>query len=527
MPASNPGSLTPINGSLDTSITNAGLMGITAKQLAIATNQSLDKVEEELTRLSSTKQVSRVGRGLWVTRDFAESPNMESAFRGPAWYSAQFSRQFGLKIGSYSGEIQFNPNEKIRVHRWWPYVQGFSAAFVERTCHEYGFGRGATVLDPFCGSGTVPVVARTIGARGIGTELMPIAAFVARAKQNWTVGPEAFFRSSRSVLKAVATAKPSQVPFLKETRRQFRPEILDTLLRLKTAIWRTQDERVATALRLCFASILIDCSNLKRAPCLGYTKKLGLTADTPLHLFERATTQMYGDLKTLQLDRSSWGPEAKIVEADSRLAKLPARSVDIAITSPPYVNGMDYVMNYKIELAWLDFAKSYEDLQRLKSTMVACDNVSHSVIDQHKPGSAVGEDRWLAYILKTVTQNIELKTVYRRDDMPGIVTKYFDDLCPVIANVLLALKPGGRFVVVNGDSMIAGTYVPGDLIFARLAAVLGFEVESLDVARVRRSGQRRDFLLRETILTLRKPGGRASRSANWSHAVTLDDFVPR
>jgi hypothetical protein len=188
---------------------------------------------------------------------------------------------------------------------------------------------------------------------------------------------------------------------------------------------------------------------------------------------------------------------------------------------------MDYVMNYKIELAWLDFAKSYEDLQKLKSTMVACDNVSHGVIDQHRPGTEVVEDRWLSYILKSVAQNIESKSVYRRDDMPGIVTKYFDDLCPVIANVLSALKPGGRFVVVNGDSMIAGTYVPGDLIFARLAAALGFEVESLDIARVRRSGQRRDFLLRETILTLRKPGPASIVRRGGVRQATLGSFEPR
>ena len=90
--------------------------------------------------------------------------------------------------------------------------------------------------------------------------------------------------------------------------------------------------------------------------------------------------------------------------------------------------------------------------------------------------------------------------------MGAIVTKYFDDLVPVIQNVFDALKPGSRFVVVNGDSLIAGTYVPGDLIFARLAAKGGFIVEGFEVARSRRSGQRRGFMLRESIAILRKPG---------------------
>ncbi len=109
--------------------------------------------------------------------------------------------------------------------------------------------------------------------------------------------------------------------------------------------------------------------------------------------------------------------------------------------------------------------------------------------------------------------------------MAAIVTKYFDDLVPVVQNVYRALKPGGRFVVVNGDSLIAGTYVPGDMIFARLAAQAGFIVEACDVARERRSGQRRGFILRESILTLRKPGPYSPpRSVRPVHE--LEDFDP-
>ena len=88
--------------------------------------------------------------------------------------------------------------------------------------------------------------------------------------------------------------------------------------------------------------------------------------------------------------------------------------------------------------------------------------------------------------------------------MDAIVARYFSDLVPVIQNVHRALKPGARFLVVNGDSLMAGAYVPGDAIFVRLARDLGFQVESFAVARTRRSGQRRGFVLRETIATLRK-----------------------
>jgi hypothetical protein len=71
--------------------------------------------------------------------------------------------------------------------------------------------------------------------------------------------------------------------------------------------------------------------------------------------------------------------------------------------------------------------------------------------------------------------------------------------------VARALAPGGRFVLVVGDSLLAGAYVPGDLVLARMGVARGLRLVSLDVARERRSGQRRSFALRESVVTLEKP----------------------
>ncbi|MCI4369514.1 MAG: hypothetical protein L3K09_08140, partial [Thermoplasmata archaeon] len=201
---------------------------------------------------------------------------------------------------------------------------------------------------------------------------------------------------------------------------------------------------------------------------------------------------------------------ATVIEADARELPVPAGSVDLAVTSPPYVNGMDYVMNYKLDLAWLGYARSYGDLVSLRRRLVACDNLPRDeALSNVRPEDAA--DPWLKEILGRIQENVRRKGSYRRNDVHGIVHRYFSDLQPMISRVYSALKPGGRFVLVVGDSLIAGAYVPGDLLTARAGQRAGFEVESVEVARSRRSGQRRSFMLRESIVTLRKPGGRRAR----------------
>jgi hypothetical protein len=505
-------------------IDRAGITGITAKQLTAVTKIPSDQVSTRLEALSSRKQIARIGRGLWVLDRFAVVSSLESEFKGPSWYDRAFERQYKVQVGRRDGEIQFNPNEKRPVHRWWPYVQGFSAGFVADTCRRFGAGPGSVVFDPFCGSGTVPITARSMGAMGIGIDMMPIAAFVAGAKCEWEADPDDLWKAA---IRATTNRSPPTIgkPFLKETDRQFKPEVLRSLLRLKENIWALDEGPTKTLLKLGFASVLIDSSNLKRAPCLGYTKKLGLSAQTPLDLFLGAIRRTRSDLETLQLKRQAWGPRPDIRLGSSAAIRLPEGSVDLAITSPPYVNGMDYPTNYKIDLAWMGFVESYDQLAALRASMVACDNIPRETAADHRPSAAVRSDRWLETVARTIDQNIDQKGSYRRDDMGAIVRKYFDDLVPVIEGVFQALRPGGRFVVVNGDSLMAGTYVPGDMIFARLAAQVGFIVEGFDLARTRRSGQRRGFMLRESVLTLRKPGP-FSPAVAVKTVQALEDFGP-
>ena len=91
--------------------------------------------------------------------------------------------------------------------------------------------------------------------------------------------------------------------------------------------------------------------------------------------------------------------------------------------------------------------------------------------------------------------------------MPYIVHKYFDDMYKVMSVVTKSLRTNGRFILVVGDSLIADVYVPTDLLLAKIGIELGLTIEKVEKARNRRSGQVRNYRLRETIITLKKEQG--------------------
>jgi SAM-dependent methyltransferase len=492
----------PSEGPLLRALAETGAIGSTARQLSERIARPLPTVTEHLESLSGEGRVLQIGRGLWILRDF-ERLEFQEGYVEPADYTERFQSENGVALGTYRGPITSATNDHASVHRWWPYVQSYSAAFVEGLLDASDLASGATVLDPFSGSGTTAVVARRNGLRGVGAELLPPAVLAARVKTDFGLSPAALSRAGEIVLTEAARRPRGRPPFLRETPKHFHPDVLDALIRLRDSLPHDRTP-VGRAIRVAFGSILVPVSRLRRSPCLGYTGRDPLDPPDARAAFGTAVRTMVEDLERLRTERDRWGPPASIRRTDARRLRVPRETVQLAVTSPPYVNGMDYVMNYKLDLAWLGYVHTYPELIALRRSLIACDNLPRGDAD----GWLTIEDApdpWLPDILRRIRANVALKRTYRRNDVHGIVKRYFTDLLPVLRNVYRSLVPGGRFVLVVGDSLIAGAYVPGDLLLARMGVALGFEIESVEIARPRRSGQRRSFVLRESIVTLRKP----------------------
>ncbi len=424
--------------------------------------------------------------------------------------SKPYLKELGIEIVERRQPIQFTSNFGEHVHRWAPYIQGFSASFVQSILDQYKDDyKSPVILDPFAGCGTVLTQSKLNGYKSIGTELNPLLQFIADIKVNsWDVSPKLLKETLSSIPKNLRTPAPE---FLK-SENQFNKEVLRNLELLKGGIdsilTKTQEQaKVKNLILLAFSSILIDCSNLKRTPCLGYWKNKKVAGNASWVLMEHKIKDICKDLEGLQVKyKKNIFAESKVLLANA-MEYRHKHLFDLIITSPPYMNGLDYVMNYKIEMAWLGFTKEAKDAKKVKDSLVVCDNISKGLVKTFAQSNAKYTNSWIEEIKVNIEENIKRRGNYRRLDMPQIVHKYFDDMYKVMNSVANSLRANGRFVLVVGDSLIADVYVPTDLLLAKIGTERGLTIEKVEKARNRRSGQIRNYRLRETIITLKKEQG--------------------
>ena len=420
--------------------------------------------------------------------------------------SDKYFKYLGVGLSENIKPIHASPNNALPLHGWAPYIQGFSAKFVEECLHEHKLKEDIRVLDPFVGNGTVALVSKWGGVASCGIECNPLLYFIARTKSEAHLADIDLFKKWAG--KVLRNTKRASAPDFLATKNQFSAKSLESLEKIKGGIdsitaSNAREKRAKNLLRLALSAILIHSSRLVRTPCLTYRPSKRVNGEDVRRYFHEKTNQMIWDIEHLQKKPARYRKVPCEIRRENSISLKHDSKYDLVITSPPYMNGMDYIINYKIEMSWLDFVESQKELKKIKDNMVACDNVSRSLARNY---NGTSPNEWVDDIRNRVADSIRNRGFYRRDDMPDIINKYFHDMKKALKHIADALLPGGKIIMVVGDSLIAGVHVPTDLILARICMDdSGLSVQRIEKARNRRSGQQRNYLLRETVLVIEKP----------------------
>lgn len=335
---------------------------------------------------------------------------------------------------------------------------------------------GGCVLDPMCGSGTVARAAAQAGFGCVGIDIDPLAVLMAEV---WSTPMDASqLRPAAEKIVADAEALPPNAakcaPDI-ETQRfisfWFAPEQEEALRRLATVLQHYDDERTRDALTVALSRIIV-----------SKEKMASLARDTshsrPHRILGPNDFDVYGGfVRSADYVAKRLRPEAIRVPADVRcgdarkLDDIGERQFDLVLTSPPYLNAIDYLRGHRLTLVWLGF-----DVGQLRGIRAI----------------SIGTERMAAKARGPVEISRFIKpggerTMGRKHE--GWIRRYAVDMEDVLRQIARVVKKDGLAVMVLGNSFLRGSVVDNAGLVRALAESVGFrerQCESREIPARRR-----------------------------------------
>jgi hypothetical protein len=175
-------------------------------------------------------------------------------------------------------DSSFAKNKNLPLHRWVPWIAGFSADFVEDAIQTYLPERNGAcwVLDPFAGVGTTLVESYLGGLNVVGFEINPYAALATKLKLNamrisvhdLTARIAAFEQFMEKAESGRSKREPrSQAPTGFSGRTQlFSPKVQWKVLHALDFINSIKDSTLRDIFRLGLGSVMVSFSKLIALP---------------------------------------------------------------------------------------------------------------------------------------------------------------------------------------------------------------------------------------------------------------------
>ncbi len=404
-------------------------------------------------------------------------------------------------------------NDKY-FHDWYRFVLSFPPHLVRDYIKRFSLEEGATILDPFCGTGTTVVEAKLCGINSIGIEANPIAHFASSVKVNWDIDPYELTKHAHEIAVQANNALALQHD---RTLRTLPSDALSLLLTdsisplplhkslilidaLKSQAHSSFYHHEILALA---KSLVFSISNLHFGPEVGVHQNKKLDAPV-VESWLSEVAIMASDLCSCRYSNA----QAVIHHADSRQLSmiLKPESIDAVFTSPPYPNEKDYTRTTRLESVMLGFINNKTELRTLKKGLLRS-NTRNVYKGDDDDIWVAGHTEIQAIAAEIEKRRIDLGKTSGFEKLYGKVTKlYFGGMARHLAELRPFLRPGAYLGYVVGDqaSYLRVMVRTGQLL-ADIAKSLGYQVVSVDLFRTRLSTTTRKQM-REEVVVLRWPG---------------------
>lgn len=378
---------------------------------------------------------------------------------------------------------------RYSVHGLHEYRGKFNPQVCAALINILGVATGGSLLDPFCGSGTTLVEAAHRGLQAVGTDLNPLAVFIANTKLQALATPTAQLHSALQRIRKWAPT--AGIDTADDTRRAyleawFEPHALLQIERVRSAI-SCEAPPLSDFFYVVASNLLRDFS-LQDPADLRIRRRESANITMPfLDAFHEAATDSIGKLERAQkiVGIATATGRAWLIDNRTLAGDFLPGLADAAITSPPYATALPYIDTQRLSLVWLRLLTPEEigavDAELVGSREMGAEekrSTLHAMLN-----NAAGLPDAQAELCLELQRALGPHDGFRRKAVPSLIYRYFHHMGETFRAVRRCLKPEAPFALIVGHNhtVLGGTRfdidTPAHL--AALAAHKGWAVREV------------------------------------------------
>ena len=414
--------------------------------------------------------------------------------------------------------MQFNKNKSEPIHRWYPFVEGYSREFIQAIINENKDRDIKCCLEPFSGSATTALELQNLGIKCYSFEINPLMYLIGKVKLEThydieeTVNWFNYIKETRSsfVQADLDSVFPTLYESDKRNKWNYDKEVGLAVRKLDLAINTITNPIYKDLFTIALAAILLDVSNLYRnGKCLSYKnnwKNVRLSEEDVFSKFDKKVQdELFADIAASENKRNNSIQQNKtfLYNRDSRIAindMVDDNSVDLVITSPPYLNSRDYTDTYMLELKTLGLTKDNSEIQNLRN------QTFRSHVQIHWNDNSTIENSLLKSTLTKLKKSAKNCDVWNTSII-DMVRLYFVDMEKLFEELYRKMKIGGKVYFNVSNSAYFNIEIKTLDICASIAEDVGFSVNEIRKARfLKTSPQQKEYVdkLLEGVIVLEK-----------------------
>lgn len=374
------------------------------------------------------------------------------------------------------------------VHRWFNFIAGFSPEFIKGCISLTGQApETLLLLDPFSGCGTAPLAARLQGTSAVAYEAHPFFAKISEAKVNsfqcWPRLVEISLTIERGIHKKDEnrTLLPTAAEIF--LGKLFHKDDLTALLSARNALETTGlagDPLAFLVLSRVLDHVCLAATNgIYKAPT---STKRSLS---PKAALSRVVSQLTDDAKEALIHAE---PSLVYSKSSESMVELTNDCVDLAVTSPPYLNNFDFAEMTRMYLYFWGMASSWGEItEKVRSRLIV--NTT-TALKGHKSL----QEKYRASTPETIrksTDDVVALLAKRKNEKAGkkdydlLIYPYLSQMQQVLRETLRVLKPGASIHMMVSDAALYGVHLQTPHWLSEIMRQIGFSDVQCEMVRPR------------------------------------------